>query len=85
MSTSKIVAFGAQKTRTNAKRVTVWCGFWSRDIIGLFFFENEQGEAVRVNGDRQRAMLNRFSFTKIEEDDIGNIWFQQDGATWYTA
>ena len=29
-------------------------------------------------------MLNEFLFTKIEEDDIGNIWFQQDGATWHT-
>ena len=30
------------------------------------------------------AMLNEFLFTKIEEEDIGNIWFQQDdtrGAT----
>ena len=26
-------------------------------------------------------MLNEFLFTKIEEQDIGNIWFQQDGAT----
>ena len=24
-------------------------------------------------------------FTKIEEEDIGNIWFQQDGATCHTA
>ena len=30
-------------------------------------------------------MLNEFLFTKIEEEDIGNIWFQQDGATWHTA
>ena len=30
-------------------------------------------------------MLNEFLFTKIEEDDIGNIWFQQDGATYHTA
>ena len=43
---------------THPKRVTVWCGFWSRGIIGRFFFENEQGEAVTVNGDRYRAMLN---------------------------
>ena len=63
------------------KRVTVWCGFWSRSIIGLFFFKNEQGEAVTVNDDRYRAMLNEFLFTKIEAEDIGNIWFQQDGAT----
>ena len=24
-------------------------------------------------------------FTKIEEEDIGNIWYQQDGATYLTA
>ena len=31
-------------------------------------------------------MLNEFSFTKFEEEeDIGNIWFQQDGATSHTA
>ena len=30
-------------------------------------------------------MLNEFLFTKIEEEDIGNIRFQQDGATCHTA
>ena len=30
-------------------------------------------------------MLNELLFTKIEEEDIGNIWFQQDGATCHTA
>ena len=63
------------------KRVTVWCGFWSRGITGPFFLENEQEEAITVNGDRYRAILNEFLFTKIEEEDIGNIWFQQEGAT----
>ena len=42
---------------THPKRVTVRCGFWSRVIIGLFFFENEQEEAVTINGDRYRAMF----------------------------
>ena len=46
--------------------------------IGPFLFENEQGVNVAVNGDRYRAMLNEFLFTKIEKEDIGNIWFQQD-------
>ena len=46
---------------------------------------NEQAEAITVNGDRYRAMLNEFLFTKIEEEDIGNIWFQRDGATCHTA
>ena len=30
-------------------------------------------------------MFNEFLFTKIEEEDIGNICFQQDKATWHTA
>ena len=30
-------------------------------------------------------MLNEFLFTKIKEEDIGNIWFQQDGATCHIA
>ena len=30
-------------------------------------------------------MLNEFLFTEIEELDIGNIWFQQNDATYHTA
>ena len=44
-----------------------------------FFFKNEQGEAVTVNGDRYRVILNEFLFKKIQKEDIVNIWFQQDG------
>ena len=47
---------------TNAKRVTIWCGIWSRGIIEPFFFENEQGETVAVDGNRYRAILNQFLF-----------------------
>ena len=51
----------------------------------IFLQKGKQGETVTVNGDRYRAMLNEFLFTKIEEQDIGSIWFQQDGATCHTA
>ena len=70
---------------THPKRVTVWCRFCSRGIIGQFFFENGLEEGVTVNGDRYRAMLKEFLFTKIEEEDISNILLQQDGATCHTA
>ena len=70
---------------THPKQVAVWCGFWFRGIIGPFFFESEQGDTVTVNGDSYRATLNEFFFTKIEEENIGNIWFQQDGITCHTA
>ena len=39
----------------------------------------------KVNENRYRAMLKKFLFTKIEEEDIANIWFQQDGPTCHTA
>ena len=71
------------QNKTQAKRVTVWCGFWSRGIIGPFSFGNEQGKSVTVNGNRYR-LLNEFLFTKIEEEDIANIWFQQDGTKCHT-
>ena len=45
-----------------------------------FFFENEQGKLIIVNGDRYGATLKEFLLTKIEEGDISNIWFQKDGA-----
>jgi len=54
-------------------------------IIGPFFFENEQGAAVTVNGERYRAMLNEFLLPKFEEEDIDDIWFQQDGAPCHTT
>ena len=50
-----------------------------------FFFENEQVDSVTVNGNCYRAMLNEFLFKKIEEENIGNIWFQQDGGTYHTT
>ena len=70
---------------THPKRVAVWRGFWSRGIIAQFFFENEQEVSVTVNGNCYRAILSDFSITKIEEEDIANIWFQQDGATCHIA
>ena len=70
---------------THPKRVAVWCGFWSKGIIGPLFFENKQGEAITVNENRYRTMLNEFLFIKIEDKDIANIWFQQDVGTCHAA
>ena len=92
IQTSKIVAFGAQKIRTytlKSRRTQneslFGADFGPEAYTGHFFFENEQGEAVTVNDDRYRNMLNEFLFTKIEEENIGNIWFKQDSATCHTA
>lgn len=57
------------------QRVTVWCGLWSGGIIGPFFFENEAGNAISVNGERYRAMLTDFFFNEIEDMNLDDIWF----------
>lgn len=53
--------------------------------IGPYFFENEVGQAVTVNGVRYRKMITDFLWPEIEDMDLDDMWFQQDGATCHTA
>ena len=50
-----------------------------------FLVQRNNWAIFTVNGDCYRDILNEFLFTKIEEEDIGNTLFQQDGATCHTA
>lgn len=63
------------------QRVTVWCGFWSGGVIGPYFFENDAGATVSVNGLRYRTMLTDFFWPEIDAMDVDDVYFQQDGAT----
>ena len=65
------------------QRTTVWCGFWAGGVIGPYFFENDEGAAVTVNGDRYRNMLCDWFFPLIDENE--DFWFQQDGTTCHTS
>lgn len=67
------------------KRVTVWAGICSECIIGPFFFENDKGEAVTVNGARYRTMIDTFLREEVENHGLEDHWFQQDGAPAHTA
>lgn len=66
-------------------RVTVWCGLWRGGIIGPYFFENEAGATVTVNGITYRNMLTSFLWPYLEDIDLDDVWFQQDGAPCHTA
>ena len=50
------------------------CFIWRTE--NPYAYIEKQEEAVTVNGDNYRAMLNEFLFTKIEEEDIAKISFQ---------
>ncbi|GFW89093.1 putative LOC100569746 [Trichonephila clavipes] len=49
------------------------------------FFKNDEGHNVIVNGDRYRAMLTNFFIPELNNHDVQELWFQQDGATCHTA
>lgn len=73
------------KQQMHPQRVTVWCGFWTKGIIGPDFFVNEAGQAVTVTGARYRDMITEFFLPKLDAIDVANMWFQQHGATRHTA
>jgi hypothetical protein len=62
-------------------RVLVWRSDWAV----LFFFENEAGNTVTVNGVRYRNMIMEFLWPELEGRDMEDMWYQQDGATCHTA
>ncbi|GFV04369.1 transposable element Tc3 transposase [Trichonephila clavipes] len=64
---------------------------WTRDdglageIIGPYFFKNDEGHNVTVNGDRYRAMITNFFIPELNNHDVQELWYQQDDATCPTA
>ncbi|GFT58622.1 uncharacterized protein TNCV_1250761 [Trichonephila clavipes] len=54
-------------------------------IIGPYFFKNDEGHNVTVNGDRYRAMITNFFIPELNNHDVQQLWFQRDGATCHTA
>ncbi|GFX71582.1 putative RNA-directed DNA polymerase from transposon X-element [Trichonephila clavipes] len=73
------------ETPLHPEKLTVWCALWAGGIIGPYFFKNEEGHNVTVNGDRYRAMITNFFIPELNNHDVQELWFQQDGATCHTA
>ncbi|GFS93819.1 DUF4817 domain-containing protein [Trichonephila clavipes] len=73
------------ETPLHPEKVTVWCALWAGGIIGPYFFKNDEGYNVTVNGDWYRAMITNFFIPELNNHDVQKLWFQQDGATCHTA
>ncbi|GFU99026.1 hypothetical protein TNCV_1614021 [Trichonephila clavipes] len=79
--------FPSNKPRSNAR---LWekqrhLGQQAGGIIGPYYFKNDEGHNVTVNGDRYRAMITNFFIPELNNHDVQELWFQQDGATCHTA
>ncbi|GFV87530.1 DUF4817 domain-containing protein [Trichonephila clavipes] len=73
------------ETPLHPEKLTVWRALWAGGIIGPYFFKNDEGHKVTVNGDRYRAMITNFFIPELNNHDVQELWFQQDGATCHTA
>ncbi|GFT35410.1 putative DD41D transposase [Trichonephila clavipes] len=73
------------ETPLHPEKLTVWCALWAGGIIGPYFFKNDEGHNVTVNGDRHRAIITNFFIPELNNHDVQVLWFQQDGATCHTA
>ncbi|GFX93066.1 DUF4817 domain-containing protein [Trichonephila clavipes] len=73
------------ETPLHPEKLTVWCALWAGGIIGPYFFKNGECHNVTVNGDRYRATITNFFIPELNNHDIQELWFQQDGATCHTA
>lgn len=77
-----------QEIPLHSPKLTVWCAISQFGVIGPYFFE-EDGVTVTVNSERYVAMLQNYLQPRMEEiienEGLGVVWFQQDGATAHTA
>ncbi|GFU23566.1 uncharacterized protein TNCV_1343531 [Trichonephila clavipes] len=69
------------ETPLHPEKLTVWYALWA----GGIFFKNDEGHNVTVNGDCYRAMITNFFIPELNNHDVQELWFQQDGATCHTA
>ncbi|GFW86020.1 uncharacterized protein TNCV_1968281 [Trichonephila clavipes] len=73
------------ETPLHPEKLTVWCALWAGGIIRPYFFKNDEGHNVTVNSDRYRAMITNFFIPELNNHDVQELWFQQDGSTCHTA
>ncbi|GFX89650.1 transposable element Tc3 transposase [Trichonephila clavipes] len=73
------------ETPLHPEKLTVWCALWAGGIIGPYFFKNDEGHNVTVNGDRYRAIITNFFIPELNNHDVQELWFQQDGEIYHTA
>ncbi|GFT82707.1 uncharacterized protein TNCV_1784531 [Trichonephila clavipes] len=58
------------ETPLHPENLTVWHAFWAGGIIGPYFFKNDEGHNVTVNGDRYRALITNFFIPELNNHDV---------------
>ncbi|GFU96648.1 uncharacterized protein TNCV_4777321 [Trichonephila clavipes] len=61
------------ETPLHPEKLTVWCALWAGGIIGPYFFKNDEGHNITVNGDRYRAMITNFFIPELNNHDVQEL------------
>ncbi|GFU13897.1 uncharacterized protein TNCV_940731 [Trichonephila clavipes] len=61
------------------------CRIWSEANPQVYVETPLHPEKLFVNGDRYRAMITNFFIHELNNHDVQELWFQQDGATCHTV
>lgn len=75
------------KILLTVKKSLFWAALSSTGIIGPFFFEDTEGEAVTINSERYLKLMKSKFLPALRRKVVNfdDVWFQQDGATPHTA
>ncbi|GFV13340.1 hypothetical protein TNCV_4308401 [Trichonephila clavipes] len=66
------------ETPLHPEKLTVWCALWA----GGIFFKNDEGHnALQSMVIGIEAMITNFFISELNNLDVQELWFQQDGAT----
>ncbi|GFV19894.1 transposable element Tc3 transposase [Trichonephila clavipes] len=55
------------KTPLHPEKLTICCALWAGEIIGPYFFKNDEGHNVTINGDQYRAMITNFFIPELNK------------------
>ncbi|GFV60657.1 putative transposable element [Trichonephila clavipes] len=88
---NKTAAFGVKliqvyvETPLHPEKLTVWCALWAGGIIGPYFFKTMKATTLQSMVIGIEPLLLTFFIPELNNHDVQELWFQQDGATCHTA
>ena len=60
------------------EKVTMWSAICLTEIIGPYFFEDENDITIAVTGERYRRMIHNFLIPELDSLGLVDMYFQQD-------
>ncbi|GFV17967.1 hypothetical protein TNCV_4831281 [Trichonephila clavipes] len=67
------------------EKLTVWCALWAGGILVRASSKTTKATTLQSMSDRYRAMITKLFIPELNNHDVQELWFQQDGATCHTA